>query len=169
MGVSSYKKVSGKKELEILKMKEIKSNSNIWNTVKSSYILNEIFSFLNAKRKLNIIINNNQIKKKLRINIEDYKKISGKYKVGKRNGKVSVYILNTNILIFEGEYLNGKRNGKGKEYNYNGELIFDGEYLNGEKWNGKGKEYYADGIIKFEGEYSNGKWNGKGKEFFNNN
>ena len=105
---------------------------------------------------------NKQLQKILGVDIEDYKEISGKYKIAEKNGKGSEYTLNTNKLIFEGEYLNWKRNGKGKEYDSDGELIFEGEYLNGER-NGKGKEYYSDGKLIFEGEYLNGKkWNGQG-------
>ena len=63
---------------------------------------------------------------KFRVNIEYYKKISGKYFIGERNGIGKEFILNKNILRFEGEYLNGKRNGKGKEYYKNGELLFEG-------------------------------------------
>jgi len=96
-----------------------------------------IFSFLNEKQKLNLIIYNKKLQKLLRVDIEDYKRISGKYKIGKRkgNGKGKEYILKRTNLIFEGEYINGKRNGKGKEYE-NDKLIFEGEYLNGKKWNG---------------------------------
>ena len=94
----------------------IESNSKI---IKSFYILKEIFSFLNIKRKLDIIIYNKNLQNKLGIDIEDYKNISGIYKIGEKNGKGSEYMLNTNILIYEGEYINGKRNGKGKEYNDN--------------------------------------------------
>jgi len=83
--------------------------------IKSSFILKKIFNFLNAKQKLNIIIYNKQLQEKIEVNIEDYKKISGKYKIAQKTGKGVEYILNTNKLIFEGEYLNGKRNGKGKE------------------------------------------------------
>ena len=107
------------------------------NFIKSFYILKEIFSFLNIKQKLDIIIYNKQLQEELGIDIEDYKKISGKYKIAEKNGNGSEYILNTNILIFEGEYLNGKRNGKGKEY-YDDILLFKGEYLNRKK-NGKEK------------------------------
>ena len=122
-------------------VKEIKSNIN---SIKSPYILKKVFSFIDEKRKLNMIIYNKELQKKLGIDIEEYKKKSGKYKIGEKNGKGKEYILNTDKLIFEGEYLNGKRNGKGKEYNRFGELIFEGEYLNGER-NGKGKEYNKNG------------------------
>jgi len=100
------------------------------------------------------------------VNIKNYKKISGKYKIGGKNGKGKVYLLDfpfeeeyliwlekenyfKDKLIFEGEYLNVK----GKEYDkYDGRLIFEGEYFNGKK-NGKGKKYNYDGKLEFEGEY----------------
>ena len=67
------------------------------------------------------------------MDINNYKKISGKYKIGEKNGKGKEYILNEKKLVFEGEYINGKRNGKGKEYDRYGKLLFEGEYLNGKK------------------------------------
>ena len=85
------------------------------------------------------------------LTIENYKKISLKYKIGGKNGKGRVYKLNTNILLFEGEYLNGIKNGKGKEYNENGILLFEGEYLNGKRWNGKIKDYDYHCKLEFEG------------------
>ena len=117
--------------------------------IKSSYIIRGIFSFLNKRQYLDMIIENKELQKKVLVDINDYKLMSGKYKIGEKNGKGREYILNTNILIFEGEYLNGKRNGKGKEYN-DDILIFEGEYLNGKR-NGKGKEYYYNNILRFEG------------------
>ena len=86
-----------------------------------------------------MIIYNKQLQNIVGVIIEDYKKISGKYKIIEKNGSGKEYKLDTNRLIFEGKYLNGKKNGKGKEY-YDGKLKFEGEYLNGER-NGKGKEY----------------------------
>ena len=105
--------------------------------IKSNHILSEIFSFINPKIKLSILIYNNSLKRKLAINIENYKKISRKYKTGEKNGNCKLYDLETNNLIFKGEYLNGERNGKGKEYNDHGELEFVGEFLNGKRWNAK--------------------------------
>jgi len=105
---------------------------------------------------------NKQLQKIVGVNIRDYRKISGKYKIGDKNGKGSEYILYTDSMIFEGEYKNGKRNRKRKDYYHNGDLEFEGEYSNGKR-NGKGKEYYYGRKLKFEGEYLNGdKWNGKG-------
>ena len=114
----------------------IKSEKNIGKSIESLYILKDIFSFLSEKQKLEIIIYNKDLQNKLDISIEDYKRISKRYRVGERNGKGKEYN-NNGKLIFEGEYLNGKRNGKGKEYYYDGSLKFEGEYLNGKKWNGK--------------------------------
>ena len=167
------------------KFDEIKSNINYLKSIKSYYILDWVLSFLSVKQKLNLIINNKQLQKMLDIDIAVYKKISGKYKIGEKNGIAKEYIIRTHNLIFEGEYKNGMKNGKGKEYYDNHKLLFEGEYLNGKKWNGKGynkygeidfeikngngkiKEYYDNdwNKLKFEGEYLNGERNGKGKEY----
>ena len=145
------------------KIEEIKLHINIMTSIESSFILNEIFSFLNMKRKLNLMIYNKQLQKKQEIDIEDYKNISGKYKIGGKNGLGSEYILKTNKLVFRGDYLNGVKNGQGKEYCVNGKLKFEGEYLKGKR-NGNGKEYDND-ILIYEGEYLNEERNGNGKEY----
>ena len=93
------------------KLEKIKSNIN---SIKSTYNLKLIFSFIKEERKLNMIIYNKELQKKVDVDIEVYKKKSGKYKIGEKNGKGREYILNSDELIFEGEYLNGKRNGKEK-------------------------------------------------------
>ena len=171
---------------EIKNRKDI--NANLDN-VKSLYILKDIFSFLCKKSKYKMIIYNNKYKKRFQINIEDYKKLSGKYVIRERNGKGKEYTLDTKLFIFSGYYSNGIKNGKGEEYYDDGKLKFEGEYskgiiINGKGYNknkniimtieknGKGKEIYNNEKIKFEGEYFNGKrWNGKlydykGKEEF---
>ena len=130
-----------------------------------------------------MIIYNKEFQRILSVEIKDYERISGKYKVGEKNGKGREYILKLNSICFEGNYLKGKRNGKGKEYNEDGKLRFEGEYFYGIKWTGKGynemndviyelkngngevKEYYYNGKLEFEGEYLEGKRNGKGKEY----
>ena len=149
-------------------MAEMKKNqiTNI-EKIKSLYNIKEVFSFLNKRQKLNMIIYNKQIQNIIGVNIEDYKKMSGKYKIIEKNGFGKEYQLGTNILIFEGKYINGKRNGKVKEYNDNGNLRFEGEYLNGELV-GKGKGYYNNGNLHYEGQYLNGKRNGKWKEYYDN-
>ena len=143
-------------------LKEIKFNINIIRDIKSSYNLERIFSFLDKREKLNMIIYNHQLYEILGVNIQDYKSISGRYKIIEKNGKGREYIINTNKLKFEGEYINRKRNGRGKEYFDDGKLKFEGEYINGKR-NGTGKEYYHDGKLKFKGEYLNDiRWNGEG-------
>ena len=98
----------------------IKSEKNIKSIAK--YVLKDtLFSFLSEKQKLEIIIYNKELQKKLEINIEDYKRIRGIYREGERNGKGKEYNYDGK-LIFEGEYLNGKRNERGKEYNIFGIL-----------------------------------------------
>ena len=162
----------------IRKTKIINQIVNLRKAVKSSYIIDNIFSYLNLRTKLILIIYNKKYQNQFGINIEKYKEISGKYII-KENGNVKEYELGSNKLLYEGEYKNGRRNGKGKEYYDNGKIKFEGEYLNGKiiygkgfdlfgnnnliiNKNGKGKEYYKDNKIKFEGEYKNGKkWNGK--------
>ena len=67
-------------------------------SIESKYILNDIFSSLSESLKLNIIIYNKQLQKKIDISIEDYKRISGINRVGKRNGKGKKYDKLTNIM-----------------------------------------------------------------------
>ena len=134
--------------------------------INSPYIIKEIFSFLDEKQKLNMIIYNKHLKNIYGVDIQTYKKISGKYKIGEKNGFAKEYILYKNKLIFQGEYLNGKKHGKGEEYyesgKYSNKLKFEGEYLNGQR-HGKGKEYYKNEGLLFEGEYKSGK-NGMGQD-----
>ena len=157
----------------------------MWQRIKSLFILKKIFVNLELKIKLNVIIYNKNIQSKFNLNIIDYKRLSGKYKVEK-NDKIYLYNSYNHRLLFEGQYSKGRKNGKGKEYNEENEIIFEGEYLNGKKWKGKGydnlnnevyelndgkgyiKEYYYSGKIEFEGEYLNGEKNGKGKEYYDN-
>ena len=152
----------------LTKEEESNSRKSILRDIKSSHIINKIFSYVNENRKLNIIKYNKSFQNILLINIEYYKKISGKYKINGINGNGEEYGLITDKIIFKGEYKNGKRNGKGKEYFhygiferelgyfiYNHCITFEGEYLNDKKWNGKaydekGKEIY---------EIKNGKGN----------
>ena len=159
-------------ESEILKEKIQDNNKNtilsekqnLIQLIKSFNNINKIFTYLIETKKLDLIIYNNKIKNRLKIDIEFYKKVSGRYIIRDINGLGKEYKLNTNILLFEGEYLNKKRKC-GKEYNEEGEIIFEGTYLKGKKWNGIGKEYYENNFLKFEGEYLNGKRNGKGKDY----
>ena len=137
--------------------------------IKSSFIMDSLFSFLNKKQKLKLIIYNKKLQKRLGVDIKDYQKISGKY-IKKRNGIIKEYTM-ANKLIFEGHYLNGKKSGLCKEFYNNGKIKFEGNYSDGKK-SGKGTEFYDNGKLKFKGEYLNGKkWNGalysiNGKDHF---
>ena len=93
----------------ISKLENINSYLYSGKSIISEYIFKEIFSFLDKKTLFNIINYNKKWQNVLKINIEDYKKISGKFKIGKKDGRGKVYKLNTTILLFEGEYLDGKK------------------------------------------------------------
>ena len=115
--------------------------------IKSLYLIKNIFSHISKETKLKLVKYNNNLQKKLNINLINYKILSGRYNIfeAKRKGKEYDYFGN---LIYEGEYLKGKRNGKGKEYNRYKKVIFEGEYLNGKRWNGK--IYYEHDDENFE-------------------
>ena len=136
--------------------------------IKSSYFIEKILSYLEEKQKLKLIRYNKDYQKKMNVNINNYKHISGNYiiYISKEIGKE--YKGYDDSLRFEGEYLNGRRSGKGKEYYDKDKLKFDGEYLNGKR-NGIGKEYDSfNKKLIYEGEYLNGLRNGKGKEYYDN-
>ena len=116
---------------------------------KSSYYLLTIFSYLDERKKLELIKYNKNFQNKLDINIITYRLYSGRYIIYETKEKGKEYnVENDCYFRFEGEYKIGRRNGKGKEFHLN-EVVIEGEYLNGKR-NGKGKEYeYND--LKFEG------------------
>ena len=58
--------------------KQLKSFAKYGN-IKSNYILQKIFDKLEKKRTLEIVKNNKNIKKRLNLNINDYKEYSEKY------------------------------------------------------------------------------------------
>jgi len=136
-------------------------NKELLKDVKSKYIVDIFFSFINERIKLKIVKYNKHLQNIINIKLINYKFFSRRYIIYNKNGIAREYSGYNDELIFEGEYLNGQRNGKGKEYHYEDKLKYEGEYLNGLK-NGKGKEYNYKGKLEFEGEYFNGnKWNGK--------
>ena len=79
--------------------------------IKSTYIIKNIFSFINRKKRMKLIIYNKQLQNMIGIDIEDYKETSRK-DIIEVNGKGREYKLNTNELIFEGEYKNWKKKWK---------------------------------------------------------
>ena len=70
----------------------IKNRINI-RDINSSFIIKNIFSFLSEKQILNLIIYNKQFQNFLLVDIKNYKKISGKYKIGEKNGKGREYTI----------------------------------------------------------------------------
>ena len=97
-------------------MEDFKDNTYKINIrdIKSSFIKTIIFSFLSKKQLLNIIKYNKELQNIYSIDIETLKNISGKYKIGEKNGKGREYIINTEALIFEGKYLKGIKMEKEK-------------------------------------------------------
>ena len=122
--------------------------------IKSSHITNIIFSYIEEKRKLDIMKYTKKLQNKLNVNLFNYKLLSGKYIIYENNGKGKEYNAYEDRLEYEGGYLNGKRHGKGKEYDFRGNIIFEGEYLNGKRWNGKG--YFKLKNIIYELKNGNG-------------
>ena len=159
------KKDSDNKIINEEKPKNIKP-INLIETVKSKYVIKELFSYLSQILKLRIIKYNKKYQNLFEINIENYKKESKIVRIMENDGFGKEYTIDENKLIFEGEFKNGKKNGKGKEYDKeNGEILFKGIYLKGKR-HGKGIKYYSGGGIEFEGEYSNGyKIEGKGYNY----
>ena len=70
-------------------MEELGDNKNKINIrdISSFYIIKNIFSFLSKKQLLNMIMSNKSLQKMFLLNIKDYKKVSGKYKIGKKMEK----------------------------------------------------------------------------------
>ena len=68
------------------KEEQKRSGNIILKDALSSNILNIILGYLYENKKLNIIKYNKYFQKQLSINIEYYKKISGKYKIDGING-----------------------------------------------------------------------------------
>ena len=99
-----------------------KRSVNLKKSIKSFYITKDIFSFLSEKKKLDMIRYNKRFQNKFGIDLEYFKKISGKY----ITWGTHVYTLDNNIKIFEGQYYKGKKTGLGKEYYLNGKLKFEG-------------------------------------------
>ena len=100
----------------------------MFENIKSSYILKIIFSFINEKRKADLIKYNKFLQNENNININNYKSLSRKHILFENNGKGKIYDNYDNKLLYEGELLRGKKNGQGKEYDDNGKLIFIGKF-----------------------------------------
>jgi len=111
------KEVENPKNIEVV---------NLIKAVKSEIpIIENIFSFLEEKTKLNIIVHNKKYQNLLGFSINYYKNTSEKLRIIEKNGICKEYTLKNKILIFEGEFKNGKKNGKAKEFDiYVGNIIW---------------------------------------------
>jgi len=135
------------------------------SNISSKYCLEFIFSFIEEKKKLSIIIYNKDLQNRINRNINFYKGVSQNILKIDKNGIGKIYDFRGE-LMFEGEYSNKKKNGKGKVYSA-GRLFFEGEFKDGKR-NGYGKQYnprFSSLKLVYEGEYKDGKMNGKGKEY----
>ena len=157
------------------------NNIKMLENIKSLYFRRNIFLYTNEKVKLDIMKYNKNLQNLMDLNLDYYKRYSGKYIVIIINKKVEEYNASDGKLIYDGEYLNGKRNGEGIEYDFEGSIIFEGEFKNGRRWNGKVKfkdenyeikngngkvkEYNNNSKLIYEGEYINRERSGKGKEY----
>ena len=138
----------------------------MYSNINSNYILEYIFSHLKIQLKLQIIIYNKILQKKLNIDINYYKRFSQKILKIDNNGYGIIYAIDlVGDKIFEGEFSNKKKNGKGIEYAFE-RKIYEGEYKNGKK-NGYGKMYSILGThhLFYEGNFKDGARNGYGKEY----
>ena len=75
--------------MDEIKLKEIK----FLNDIKSKYILQNIFSYIKEKQKLEMIIYSKNFQKTLELDIKDYQKISGKFKIAEKDGDGKEYSL----------------------------------------------------------------------------
>ena len=113
---------------------------------------------LDEKIKLLLLNHNKKIQKKLKIDIERFKKLSQRYRIILENGICREFLINTNYLLFEREFKDGKKHGRSYGYYYNKDLSLDEEYLNWQK--SKENKIYSfifKRNLKFEGEYFKGK------------
>ena len=81
--------------------------------IKSIYRIKQIFSFLCQKKVLYFIIYNKVLQKRIGININTYKKTSGKYRIIEKDGKVAVESEGIFVILKESEdsIIKHNRNG----------------------------------------------------------
>ena len=77
--------------------------------IKSKYNLKTIIKNINYEIKLKIFKLNNKIKDILNIDLIEYKILSGRFIIGKRNGYAKEYDSLNNKLIFNCNYKEGKK------------------------------------------------------------
>ena len=78
--------------------------------IKSKFFIINLFTFLEDEKILKMIIHNKNLQNLLKINIINYKFLSGKYIVFVINGKGKIYNAFNDNLLFEGEFIKGRKN-----------------------------------------------------------
>ena len=105
---------SSQKEKEVEKSKNIEV-VNLIKTVKQKYNIVNIFSYLEEKTKLIIIVHNKKYQNLFGLDTNYYINKSEKYRIIEKNGICKEYTLKENKLVFEGEFKNGKKMAKQKK------------------------------------------------------
>ena len=78
----------------------MQGNLNFLSNIRSKYILKDsIFSMLINSKMLNLVCYNKCLQNKLELNIENYRRESGKIKIGERNGYGKIYLSDENINL----------------------------------------------------------------------
>ena len=59
----------------------MESRINKLENINSLFILNKLFSFLDESKKLSLLNFNKQLQKRINITLDDYKNITGNYRI----------------------------------------------------------------------------------------
>ena len=108
---------SNEEENKLDKVKEDEEKNDILNykdlfeNVKSKYIIQKIFSYTDEKVKFKSIKYDKKLQNKNDISLIYYNLFSGRYIIYETKAKGKEY---SNFLRYKGEYLKGKKHGKGK-------------------------------------------------------
>ena len=106
--------------------------------INSSYIISDIFSLLEDRKKLKVIKYNISLQSKLECNLDFFKQISGRYLLTESINFGKEITLDNNTLVYIGGFKDKKRHGFGVEYDNLGIFKFKGEFINGKR-NREGK------------------------------
>ena len=80
----------------------------MWRKIRSTFILKKIFYNINEKNKFRIVVYNKKIQIKLGLNIINFIRYSGKYKI-ESNGEIKIFNSYNEKLLFKGFYSNNKK------------------------------------------------------------
>ena len=77
------------------------SKVNLSQSVSSLFITKKIFSILTEKKKLKLISYNKNYQNKLKIEINDFKRVSGRHIIGEKNGQEKNMIMRIDYFLKE--------------------------------------------------------------------